>query len=262
MSVQLIGIYVSLDAILDTRIGTVDKLCGTDVAMQVLSENYHSRQDDKFPAVKRFLEAKAQEFSPLVDQVPSNNVDAYKEAYAKRDTETLLRSTLTGAMDFLQDITRVLMQQAISRPYHDGVRIVVNTYPYKLDEEEQQFVLAGLAAKMNAFTKVGIPFELETIVKSDAELTPKYCKENFSAMLMYEYENWFFAQQRAFIQSPAPEVTLYAPAIYHVQTPTEEELEECKRNLWTPFETVMKTARGWIDLKLIDVEHFSIVKPN
>ncbi len=241
MAVNLIGIYVELDVLLDTRIGTVAKLCGNDVAAKVLSGNYHTRKDDKFPDV---------------------NVNAYKAMYANRDSETLSLSTLTGALELLQTITSALMQQAIARPYHDGVRITVNTYPYQLDEDECKHVLAGLSAKMNVFTKVGIPFELETIFKSNAELTPDYCKEHFAALLMYEYDDWFFTQQHAFIKRPAPEVTVYAPAIYHVETPTDEEIEEAKKLLWHPLEAVMKTARGWIDLQLIDIGHFSIVKPN
>lgn len=241
MTVQLIGIYVALDVLLDTRIGTVAKLCGNDVAANVLSANYHARLDDKFPSV---------------------DVDAYKAMYAKRDLETLSLSTLTGAMAFLQTITSSLMQQVLTRPYHDGVRVVVNTYPYQLDEEDNQLLLDGLAEKMSVFARVEIPFKLETIFKSDIELTPEFCKDNFAAMLMYEYDNWFFLQQHAFIKRPAPEVTVYAPAIYHVQTPTEEEIEEARAQLWHPLEAIMKTARGWIDLQLIDVVHFSIVKPN
>lgn len=242
MSSVLSGIYVSLDVLLDTRLGTIAKLGGTDLVMQVLSGNYHSRKDDKFPGV---------------------NVEAFKSMYANRDVETLALSTLTGVESLLERIVTSLMKQALVRPFHEGVRIVVNTYPYQLTEEDQQQVMVMLAVKMNGFSQVEIPFKMETVFLSDTELTPDYCKSNFSAMLMYDYENWLQVQQEKLLRQPMPEVTLYAPAIYHVQTPTEEQVREMKAQFaWSPFMAIEKAVRGGVFLQLLPVEIFSIIKPD
>jgi hypothetical protein len=210
--------------------------------MQVLSGNYHSRKDDKFPGV---------------------NVEAYKSMYANRDVETLALSTLTQVMPLLERMVTSLMKQAIVRPFHEGVRIVVNTYPYRLTEEDQQEVMEILAIKMRGFSQVEIPFQLETVFQSDSELTPEYCISNFSAMLMYDYENWLATQQQALLRQPIPQVTLYAPAIYHVQTPTDEQVRDMKLQFgWTPLEGLEKAVRGGVFLELMPIELFSIIKPD
>jgi hypothetical protein len=241
MSQALSGIYVPLDVLLDTRIGTIAKLGGDDLVLKVLTGNYHHRMDDKFPGV---------------------DVDAYNALYANRDVETLALSTLTEVLLLLRKIVTSLMKQALTRPFHEGVRIVVNTYPYSLSEEDTAQLLEVIALKMEEFTTVGIPFKVETTHLSDAELTPDHCKSNYSGMLMYDYENWLSTQQQAIMKKPMTEVTLYAPAIYHVQTPTEEQLNELKTQFeWNPFEAIEKAVSGGVSLQLLPIELFSVVKP-
>jgi len=241
MSSALSGVYVDLDSLLDTRIGTLAKLGGNELVLNVLKGNYHSRQDDKFPGV---------------------NLEQYKALYASRDVETLTLSTLTNVMWFLGKIVTELMKQALVRPFHEGVRVVLNTYPYQLTEEDQASMKGILAAKMNGYSTAELSFELETVYQSDAELTPEYCKLNFSAMLMYNFDHWLTLHQVALTQLPMNEVTLYAPALYHVHTPTEEQISELKTRFhWSPFEALEKSVNGGVNLQLMPVELFSIVKP-
>lgn len=243
MSNDLSGIYLPLDVILDTRIGTVMKVAGPDVAAQVLAGNYHSREDDNFPGV---------------------DVGGYKTAYAARDLETLTLSTLTNIVSFLREIISTLLKQALHRPYHKGVRIVVNTYPYQLPEGDTEQILEVLAAKLKGFTDLEIPFKLESVHISEQALTPEYCKSNFSAMLMYDYDKWLSTQQQAILKAPLKEVTLFAPALYTVHTPTKAELDKIREETdWVmhPFEAFERAVSGGILLKLLPIELFSVVKP-
>lgn len=241
MSSVLSGIYVSLDVLLDTRLGTLAKLGGNELVIKTLMSNYHTRQDDKFKDV---------------------DVTAYKRMYANRDVETLSLSTLTQVMPLVRQFTTSLMKQTLNRPFHEGVRIFVNIYPYQLDDEEQQELTQVLAELMAGFSKVDIPLKMEIVSLSDEELTPEYCKTNFSLMLMYDYDNWLSVQQRAILKSPMPEVTLYAPRIYTVQTPTDEQLAELKTQFpWSPFEAIEKSISGGVTLELMPIELFSILKP-
>lgn len=244
MNQALAGIYVPLDVLLDTRIGTVAKLGGTDLVLKVLNGNYHARQADKFPDV---------------------DVGAFNTAYANRDVETLTLSTLTEVISLMRKVVTTLIEQAIVRPFHEGVRIVVNTYPYQLSDEDTQQIMRVLAVKMDAFNSVeqfNIPFHIEPIHLSDKELTPEYCIANFAAMLMYDYGNWLSTQQRALLRRPMPQVSLFAPAIYFFDIPTEEDLNEHKAQVpWAPFETMEKAVRGGVHLQLLPVELFSVVKP-
>lgn len=235
------SILVPLDVLLDTRIGTVAKLGGPDLVLSVLNGNYHTRTDDKFPQV---------------------NVEAYNTLYAGRDEETLSLSYSTNVDGFLRELVHSLIKQTFVRPFHQGVRVVVNTYPYQLSDEVIEQILGAVVTKLLADTEVDVPLTVVADRLSDDALTPDYCKTHFAAMLMYDYENWLEKQQLALIKRPMPEVTMFAPAIYFVQTPTEEEIKQMQtESQWNPFEVLQHSIRGGIDLQFLPIELFSIVKP-
>jgi hypothetical protein len=235
------GVLVSLDALLDTRIATVAKLGGHDLAVQVLQGNYHTRKDDKFPGV---------------------SVEAYNTLYAARDEETLSLSCSTNIDAFLRDLVHSLLKQTFLRPFHQEVRVVVNTYPYQLSDEVIAQILGAIVDKLIPDPGLTVPLSVVAECLPDEALTPDYCKANFSAMLMYDYGHWFSVQQLALLKRPMPEVTLFAPKLYFVQTPTEEQIAQEQTEFdWGPFESLQRAVRGGIDLQFLDIEQFSIVKP-
>jgi hypothetical protein len=232
------GIYVDLDVLYDTRIGTVARLMGNDVAASVLSAGYHSRMNDNFEGV---------------------DVVAYQRLYAARDIETLQRSWMTNSVFLLKEIIGELTKQAITRPYHSGTRLVINTHPYSLTSAEIEALKESIQTWIGDFSELGLSYTTETICISKKDLTPSYCLENFSAMMMYEYEDWFGLQVKAFMACPTPGITLYAPAIYTVETPSPEELQQSIKNATHPLLAIEAYAAGFIKLDLIGVETFSIV---
>lgn len=232
------GLYVDLDVMHDTRIATVARLMGDDVAVEVLKAGYHSRLDDNFEGV---------------------DLVAYKRLYAARDIETLQRSWMTNAVFLIKEIIGELTKQAITRPYHNGTRLVINTYPYSLTPEEIIALKESIKTWIGDFSQIGLACEVETICISKKDLTPSYCLENFSAMMMYEYEDWFGLQANAFKRCPATGITLYAPAIYTVETPTTEQVQQAIKDFMHPLLAIEHYASGFINLDLISVETFSIV---
>lgn len=241
MAIKMEGIYVPLDVLLDTRIGTVACLLGDDKALEVLQQGYHSRQDDKFPGV---------------------DVDAYKRLYSARNMETLKASTLTNAVEIIAKTIVALLEQAIEGPYRVGIRVVVNTHPYQVSAEESASITNVIAGKLKMLAQVGVPIEVETLSLPLSALTPGYCKDNFKALLMYEFEEWLGLQHRALMQQAIPEITLITPAIYHEKTPTLSELKETIDEIAHPFYVLYESLKPFIRLELIDVSYFSIVNLN
>jgi len=238
----LSSILISLDVLLDTRAGTLAKMLGPEKVVEVLKGNYHNRKDDKFPMV---------------------DVDAYNAMYARRDEETLSLSYLTNVEGFLRELVHTLIKQALVRPFHQGVRVVVNTYPYQLSDEVTQQILGAVVAKLLADIEVDLPLRVEAEHLPDEMLNPEYCKQTYAAMLMYDYESWLSMHQLALIKRPMPEVTLFAPAIFFAQTPTDEEIQAAFTEFQMhPFEVLKKSVQGGIDLQLLPIELFSIVKPD
>lgn len=256
MATKVEGIYVPLDVLLDTRLGTVAKHYGDDVVVEVLEQGYHSREDDKYPAVLKVLEAQAQETGTPVD------LDTFKRLYSARDVETLKLSTLTNAVELIAKTIIAILEQAIESPYTTAFKLTVNSYPYDLTPEEMTQISAVIAVRLEDLVRAGVPIEIETISMPLSALTPSYCKNRFAAMLMYEYAEWVDLQHVGLRKLPIPEISLLTPAIYHEKTPTMTELRESIEQLSHPMHVVYEALKPYVRLELIDVSYFSLVNPH
>lgn len=223
---------MSLDALLDTRLGTLDRIDNAIAEQVIASGTYQTRQNDVFEGVDKAV---------------------FDQAYHDRDVETLKRSIVTDAIQFLRQLVAALTEQAIVRPYHDGAKIVVNIYPYTLSQEEQE----ELGRAVTAWMQDMAPVEIVSIPTKD--LTPTHCKATYSLMMVYEHEEWMNFHAEAFQHTRLPEVTMYVPALYFVHTPSAEELEKTVKEAAHPMRALEMLASPLIDLKFIDVKFFSIL---
>ena len=253
MAAKIEGIYVPLDVLLDTRIGTVARHFGDAVAIEVLENGYHSREDDNYPAVLKALELKAQEAGTEVD------VDTFKRLYSARDVETLKLSTLTNSVELIAKTIIAVLERAIESPYSTKFKVTVNTYPYELSAEEMTQISAVIAGKLSDLVSAGVPIEIETTAIPLSALTPSFCKDRFVALIMYEYAEWVELQHKGLIKLPIPEITLITPAIYHEKTPTLTELRESIEQLSHPMHVMYEALKPYVRLDLIDVSYFSLV---
>jgi hypothetical protein len=226
------GIYVPLDVLLDTRLGTL-ALIDPELPAKALANNYHHRRDDNFPGI---------------------DSEKFKEAYKQRTWETLANSTITNAVMFIKHLASLMNEQAVSRPYHDGVKITINTYPYILTTEER----VGIQAAVSFWLGGTAPVDVINIPLH--ELTPSFCKARFSLMFMYDYEEWMEVQANAFQSVRIPDITLFVPALYFNKTPTDSELETVTRDGAHPQMAIEMLASPLVELRLIAVEYFSITR--
>lgn len=232
---KLEPVYVELDALLDTRLGTLARL-GGDVASKVLESGYHTRQSDDFAAVG-------------VDK------ETFQTLYAQRDGETLAHSTVSNALQLLRRLTGALTEQSIVRPFHDGAKIIVNTFPYDLSVHERD----EIGRAITVWTSNLAPVELVRIHPKD--LTPQHCKTSYSLMIVYGFEEWLNTHTDAFQHCRLPEVTMLAPALYRVgHVPTPEELEQTLEKAAHPARAMELLASPLISLQLIEVKYFSILQ--
>jgi hypothetical protein len=231
-SLNLQTLYVELDVLLDTRLGTIARL-SEDAAVKTLQNGYHRRDTDHFEFV---------------------NMDDYKALYAQRDGDTLSMSMLSGAAEFLQNLSAFLADQAIGRPFHDGGKIVVNTHPYTrtLSSEELDEIGRAIAARMLGLA----PVELVDI--SPESLTPIHCKHNYAMMMVYDFGAWMEMHSEAFKTTRLPEVTMFSPRLYE-KRPREDELQKTIKEIMHPVQAMEMIASPIISLKLMDVAHFSVI---
>jgi len=231
-------VYAELDALLDTRLGTLARM-GDHVAEAVLlSGGYHKRDCDVFADV---------------------DMKVFRDLYAKRDVDTLKRSTASKSVFLLNSLVRYLKEQATVRPYHDSTKVVINTFPYVLSVEEE----AELGKVIVTWISGLAPVEL--VHMRPQELTPLYVKQqSYSSMLMYEYDPWMSLHFSAANKDvkPIQDVSIFAPAIYFSDKPSDKELQQLIQRAAHPLQAVEILGRSLVGLNLIDVEYFSIIRPS
>ncbi len=226
-------ILVELDCILDTRLGTLAKM-GVDTAVRALQNAYHTREHDVFEGV---------------------DTEEFKRAYRERNVETLQHSGLTLLSTMLRGLAQNLSEMAITRPYFDGVKIAVNTYPYQLNPELVEAIGKAVAVHVGSTA----PVELVTI--SPQALTPTHVKANYAMLFMYDFQAWMEVHAQAFATTRLPDVSLIAPALYFGERPDQKTLQDLVRDAAHPFAAMTMLASGLVGLELIDIKYFSIIKP-
>jgi hypothetical protein len=229
-------IYFELDCLVDTVLGTIARM-SDELATQVANNNYHSRIQNKFEGV---------------------DMEAFKALYAKRDVVTLSKSVMTDGVALMCHLAGVLREQAIKRPFHDGAAFVVNYWPYQLSTliiEEYQKIFNAKVLGMGKVYMRSIP---------PARLTPKYCKDHYSMMVVYDYNSFLESntENGNFMKCRIPEITMFAPELYFEDTlPSDQDMAKLKAEAMHPFKAVEAAASPLVELNLVDIKFFSAFRP-
>lgn len=189
MNVPESKIMVMLDALLDTRMGTLLLLGEQFLTDAVKTGEYHNREEDKFPGI---------------------DLNTFKTAYSKRNKDTLKHSGVTQVISLIEEYVSKIHNQNLVTPFHFIPSVTLNIYPYELNEIEIDTfkrLLVRYTNKQAIVNVVNMPFE---------ELTPLYVKQNLSMLIMYDYNDWleYHALNKNFEKYTCPEVTMLGPRIY------------------------------------------------
>lgn len=222
------GIYIELDALLDTRLATLFKL-GPDIMIGALKNGYSKRPLEKFHGVEK---------------------EVFDEAYKKRDKSTLKQAGVTKVIGFVRELVRSMNTQAVQTPLHAGPIIYVNVFPYDMTPAEMDVITKVVAAATAGLCDV------KTIRNSPEQLTPEFCKHRFAVMFMYNYPVWLEAQARNFEKAPLPDLSVIIPGIYFVREPTPEELREIVSSFMHPLRAMEFASAAYVGLKLHDIDLF------
>lgn len=234
MEIQHSTLMVMMDTLLDTRLGTLLTLGGDVLSHAVLKGDYYTRVEDKFLDV---------------DPV------AFQEAYRNRNKETLKKSGVTQIIVLIEEFVSKLQNQNLVTPFHSIPKIVLNTYPYQLTENEIDVFKRLLVRYTNKNAAIDI------VNMSYEALTPLYVKKHLSMLIMYDYHQWLeiHAQNKNFETIMCPEVTLVGPMIFFNGPMKQTDVILLKKENLTPFEGIEAIANPLVNLTLFPIEMFSFV---
>ena len=182
-----IGIYVSLDALFDTRLATIYKIA-PDKVQEILATGYLQRNYDEFEGV---------------------DTEVYQRAYRERDAMTIANSVITDAPRMIKFFAEQTLKARVGTPFRMQPVVRINIHPYKLPEAAITSIIQGV----RILTENLIDIEIIDIPLS--ELTPKHVKDNYATLVMYEYWEWLecHSENKNLATTFCPEITLIAPAI-------------------------------------------------
>lgn len=224
------GIYIDLDCLLDTRMGTILQHFNDDEIKLALDSNYFTRIEDKFTGISK---------------------ERFKQAYSKRDKVTLKNSIASKAIILINKLISLCVKNAVTTPVYRKPKIILNVYPYVLSEEEINVFIEILAQ---------VTIKLADIVVINSEdkfITPVYLKEQLEYVIKYEYGPWLDMHNKSFEALKCPEISLIVPGLYFDRLPTSDELDKIKHFNTEPFRLMEQLSSPFINLKLHDIELFN-----
>ena len=221
-----IGIYVSLDALFDTRLATLHALAPEQVPL-IMGNGYFSRDYDEFEGV---------------------DVEAFNKAYQARDAKTIANSLVTDVPRMIKFFAEQTLKARVGTPLRMQPVARINVHPYKLPETALSAIIEGVRILTDNL------IDIEIIDMPLSNLTPLHVKEKYASMIMYEYWEWLEIQSanKNLENTFCPEITLIAPAIVRSKKAWEEVKDV------DVYSVIEEYSSMFIKLNLYPVSAFSV----
>ncbi len=220
---------VELDALFDTVMGTLGAMSPQNAVSVVTKDSYSYR---------------------LADEFEGFNTEEFKERYNKRDRAILKNSSVTPILRHVHDFTQRVVDKTFNSPVMNECTIVINTFPYELEDSEREIIKKILQYKLP------LRPEIEFVHLSVDKLNPFYISREFSAVILYHFNDWLriFLTDENFLKYPCFRVRFIAPALV-----TNVQGLEPNTNIADKFIETMEFLSPMIDLMFVPVEEFCSV---
>lgn len=231
---QLSTCFIELDCLLDTRIGTLMTHFGESCVYETLKQNYHEREFDVFPGV---------------------SYEAFQEVYQVRDRRVLKNSIRTIIYSVIHDFIKGTFDNSIHSPFVFVPKIIVNTWPYNLVDEEKNLIrnlVVSLTKQISDVEIVTLPYD---------EITPVWIKkQEISMLVMYDYHLWLEAQSKngQFKKHACPDIGLLTPAIYKKAALTDEDRQIHESLSMPPFQYLSMELQPFVRTMFLPPMLFSL----
>ena len=223
-------ILVSLDALLDTRLGVIAQKY-PHLVSKFFHQRYYGRIQDKFKEVPDF-----------------------DTLYKNRDKETLQNSLMTNITLLMGYFVRTSANEVLKGGQPNVLSFQINIHPYEMDAEEKQDLIGALEFH------VGDAAEISVVSIPNEFLTPEACKEQYAVLVMYDFANWLTMHSEKFKQVRMPNMVVYAPKLLQ-KLPTKAEQKEMGEMNADPFEVAVIAASPAFSLRFLTVDTFSVRNP-
>jgi hypothetical protein len=194
-------LLVSLDVLLDTRLGALNKM-NTKYPELVLAAGWTDREGD-------FYEK----------WIPDFDRDKFNTIYWNRGTanDVHTKSIVTGYLARLIADVKILRTASENHPMAGGVVVDINVWPYVFSDNE----VATLKGAMAEYIGDGIRIEVTRIDLKG--LSPKSIRGRWCSFSIYNFDEWLLMHSDALLKTPIPSVVCIAPRL--LKKPLDADVE-------------------------------------
>lgn len=179
------SILLDLDTVFDTRLSLLYAI-SEDLALEVVESNQYTKR--------------------IRDNFGNISSDVFRSLYKRRNKNILKFALPTNIIELVNDL---MVKYATDANNTELPKLYINTYPYRLAEDEKIVMINVLGNLFKNCT-----FEL-LYMDPVNELTPCWVNENVQTVIMYDGLNWLENHNRLFnlIEHPLIDKTLIVPAL-------------------------------------------------
>ncbi|WDS62240.1 hypothetical protein [Pseudomonas phage D6] len=231
-------ILIGIDELLDTRLGVIANISQEAAKLLVNNPGYWERDFDDWPKLTNGLVTK----------------EAFEKAWAERGGDnsaaTINASFETGLAPFLYQMLAeadINMMDGMTRS-SDEIGLAINTAPYVMSPSERATMIEIIQLKY------GRELNVKLVDYTIEELTVERLADEFGAMIIYDFANWFKIHHVAIVGVLMPDFNIVHPKLFDMD-PSELTLEE-KRHEFVKFRSFTQHN---MDINWIDARYFSLI---
>ncbi len=236
---EYLKIYLELDALLDTRLAVLHGI-DPDAAVKVVQDDrYYHRLSNNFSWA-------------------GVSKETFDIAWDARTADCLPDATITQIPFMLADLVQRLELAHMDSPTARKPLVEVNVWPYQLTENERVGVVNAVMRRAG----------LDTVVRAvsfdpTVELTMQRLRKEYASLFMYNFTEWVNAHQQEMQRVIAPRTTVFAPTLFELREPTEEDLRSYGlRPNTDPAVLVEKAFAEFIALDAMPTYFFCVARPD
>uniref|UniRef100_A0AB39CD99 Uncharacterized protein n=1 Tax=Pseudomonas phage RVTF4 TaxID=3236931 RepID=A0AB39CD99_9VIRU len=233
-------IMISLDALLDTRLGVISNIDSDAAKHLVSSLTYWERNYDDW-------------YKLTGGRVPN---EVFQKAWAERGGENT-RRTLDACFEsgLSPFIYQCLAEADINMmsgmtPIEEEIGLAINIYPYDLSFQEKQELINIMQLKY------GTELPVMVVSHSLEEMSPELLSSGYGMLVLYDFAEWFKIHHVAIVATLMSDFVVVHPKLFD-RDPSELSLEQQKHE----FLMFRLATQHNMDINYIDAGYFSLVNP-
>lgn len=232
-------VYVELDTLLDTRLAAISAISPQAGVDTMLDPRYYKRVKDDFT------------------DICGIGAEAFAKVYANRDGEMLTKSWMTQMPAMLGQMMAKFEQDQRDTPIMEDVELVLNTWPYEMDDIVADHLTLAL------MEHAGVETLVRRIHVAPKDLVPAMCKQRFSGMIVYNFRQMLEANWEAWTQVRAPRMSMVAPALFAGDLPDQEHIKTMGFRDDVDYFAAAEAGYGeMFSLDLLPARMFSLIQPD